>query len=143
MSSMNRMGNEGQQDRTEEAGGHTGGGAGDVKKQVQETAAHLKEQAREAVSGMASKASEAVSRVGEKLSTLTGSLREQMSEGGAALHSAAGAFTSRFEEGRDYLREHDLSDIRSEAVSLVRRHPVPAMLAVFGLGLLLGSALRR
>jgi len=114
----------------------------EVKKQVQETAAHLTEQAREAVSSMAGKASEAASRVGEKLSSVTGSLREQVSEGGA-LHSAAGAVASRFEEGRDYLREHDLSDLTREAASLVRRHPLPAMLAVFGLGLLLGSALRR
>jgi len=141
-SGMNRMGNEGQE-RTDDAASRGGDTGGDLKKQVAETASHLAGQAREAVSGVASKAGEAMSKVGEKLSSMTGSVREGVSGGTEALRSAAGAVSSQWEAGRDYLREHDLSDLTQEASALVRRHPLPAMLAVFGLGLLLGSALRR
>jgi hypothetical protein len=139
---MNRMANEGQ-GRAEDTSSRAADTAGDVKKQVQDTASGLASQAREAVSGMASKASEAMSKVGEKMSALTGSVREQVAGGREALQSAAGTVASRFEAGTDYFREHDLSDMSREAIGLVRRHPLPAMLAAFGLGLLLGSALRR
>jgi hypothetical protein len=141
-SGMNRMGSEGQE-RTDDTSSRSGDTGGDLKKQVTETASHLAGQAREAVSGVASKAGEAMSRVGEKISSMTGTVREQVAGGTEALRSAAGAVSSQWEAGTDYLREHDLSDLTREASALVRRHPLPAMLAVFGLGLLLGSTLRR
>jgi len=135
MSSVNQ--NEGQE-RTE---GATGGVASDLKKKVQDTVSNLTSQASSVASTAATKASETMSRVGEKVSTMAGSLRDRVTEG--PLGDAAGAVSSQWEAGREYLREHDLADLGQEVTRLVRRHPMPAILAVFGLGVLLGRALRR
>jgi len=139
MSSVNQT-NEGQE-RTEGAAGSGGGMTSDLKKKVQDTVSNLSSQASSVASTAATKASETMSRVGEKVSTMAGSLRDKVSEG--PLGDAAGAVASQWEAGRDYLREHDLADLGQEVTRLVRRHPMPAMLAVFGLGVLLGRALRR
>jgi len=141
---VNRM-NEGQ-DRGGDAS-RASDTASDLSKQAQETASGLAGQAREAASSISSAASSAVgkaretmSQVGEKVSSMTGSLRDKAAE---PLRSAAGAVSSQWEAGRSYFQEHDMSDIGQEVTSMIRRHPLPAMLAVFGLGVLLGSAMRR
>jgi len=138
MSSVNQT-NEGQE--KEGTTGRVGEMAGDLKKKVQDTVSNLTSQASTVATTAASKAGETLSRVGEKVSTMAGSLRDKVSEG--PLGGAAEAVSSRFEAGRDYLREHDMADLGREVTHLVRRHPMPAMLAAFGLGVLLGRALRR
>jgi len=141
---VNRM-NEGQ-DRGGDAS-RASDTASDLTKQAQETASHLAGQAREAASSISSaasaavgKAREAMSQVGEKVSSMTGSLRDKAAE---PLRSAAGAVSAQWEAGREYIREHDLSDMGQEVTNVIRRHPLPAILAAFGVGVLLGSALRR
>jgi len=135
---VNRM-NEGQ-DRGGDTASRASDTARDLTKQAQETASSLAGQAREAASAAVGKAREAMSQAGEKVSSMAGSLRDKAAE---PLRSAAGAVASQWEAGRDYIREHDLSDIGQEVTSVIRRHPLPAILAAFGLGILLGSALRR
>jgi hypothetical protein len=115
--------------------------ASDLKKKVQDTVSSLTSQASTVASTAASKVSETASRVGEKVSTMAGSLRDKVTEG--PLGDAAGAVAQQWQAGRDYLREHDVADLGREVTHLVRRHPLPAMLAAFGLGVLLGRALRR
>jgi ElaB/YqjD/DUF883 family membrane-anchored ribosome-binding protein len=59
------------------------------------------------------------------------------------LGSAAGAVADRLEAGGQYLQENSLGDMADDVAGLVRQHPLPALAIVFGVGFLLGSALRR
>ena len=88
------------------------------------------------------RAEEALGAVGQGMSHLAGSIRQNVPREGV-LGSAAGSVAEGLEAGGRYLREHGLSEIADDLGRVVRRHPLPALLAVFGVGFLLGSALRR
>jgi hypothetical protein len=109
---------------------------------VKETASNLGHRAQELAGTTAERAGEALSSVGQGMSNLAGTIRQNVPREGM-LGSAAGSVAEGLEAGGRYLREHDLSDISADVGRLVRQHPLPALLTVFGIGFLLGSALRR
>ena len=102
---------------------------------AKEAAANLGQKAQE-------RAGEALGAVGQGMSNLAGSIRQNVPREGM-LGSAAGSVAEGLETGGRYLREHDVNEIGADIGRLVRQHPVPALLTVFGIGFLLGSALRR
>lgn len=57
---------------------------------------------------------------------------------GEALHSGARAA----EQGADYLRSHDLTDLRDQLETQVRERPVQTLLAALAVGWLAGKILR-
>ncbi len=66
--------------------------------------------------------------------------RESISVGVSdAAHGAA----ERVESSADYLELHDVAQIGRDAVGVVKRNPVPALLAAAAVGYLLGRALRK
>jgi hypothetical protein len=114
----------------------------EAKGAVKEGASNLGQQAREVASKAGDKTEDALHSVGQGMSSLAGSIRHSAPQGGM-LGSAAGTVAEQLDAGGRYLREHDLGDIGEDLSNVVRRYPIPSLLAVFGIGFLLGGALRR
>jgi methyl-accepting chemotaxis protein len=122
--------------------GQTQGTASSATKGIKEAASNLGQKAQEMASAATERAGDALGSVGQGMSNLAGTIRQNVPREGM-LGSAAGTVAEGLETGGRYLREHDLGDIGEDLGRLVRQHPVPALLTVFGIGFLLGSALRR
>jgi hypothetical protein len=117
------------------------------------TASNLGQQAREVASNVADKArdlagtagertDDALASVGQGMSSLAGTLRQKAPREGM-LGSAAGSVASSLDAGGRYLQQHGVSEIGDDLGNLIRQYPIPSLLAVFGVGFLVGSALRR
>jgi ElaB/YqjD/DUF883 family membrane-anchored ribosome-binding protein len=135
-----------------------------VGQQVQGTASNLTQKAKDAASTMGDKAREAASNVatkaedlagkagektdnaltavGEKMSTLAGTIRSSAPHEGV-LGSTASAVADKLESSGRYLQESGVHEITEDLADVVRRHPIPSVLAVFGVGLLIGMAASR
>jgi len=120
--------------------------AANLGHKAQDTASNLAQKARDTAGDLGHKAQEragdALGAVGQGMSSLAGSIRQNVPREGM-LGSAAGSVAEGLESGGRYLREHDVNEIGADVGRLVRQHPLPALLTVFGIGFLLGSALRR
>jgi hypothetical protein len=113
----------------------------DAKGAAKDAASHLGQQARDLASRAGDKAEDALHSVGQGMSTLAGTLRQNAPQG--ALGTAAGSVAEQLDAGGRYLSEHNLGDMGDELTNAVRRYPIPALVCVFGIGFLLGGALRR
>jgi hypothetical protein len=129
------------QDKARETTAAAGQTYQEVKGAAKEAAANVGQQAREYASKAGEKAEDALHSVGHGMSTLAGTIRQNAP--GGALGSAAGTVAEQLESGGRYLREHDLGDIGEELTNVIRRYPIPSLLCVFGIGFLVGGALRR
>jgi hypothetical protein len=114
----------------------------EAKGAVKEAAANVGQQARDVASRAGDQAEEAMHSVGQGMSSLAGTLRQNAPQSGP-LANAAGSVAQQLDAGGRYLREHDFSAIGEDMANVIRRHPLPAVLCVFGIGFLLGGALRR
>jgi hypothetical protein len=126
----------------QEAKGAVKEGASNLGQQARDVASQAGSTAREYASKAGDKTEDALHSVGHGMSSLAGSIRHNAPEGGM-LGSAAGTVAEQLDAGGRYLREHDLGDIGEDLSNVIRRHPIPSLLAVFGIGFLLGGALRR
>jgi len=140
-------------DKAQETATSAGQTFQEAKGAAKETAANVGQQAREMASNAADKAKElgqqagakagdAIHSVGQGMSSLAGTLRENAPQSGM-LGSAAGTVAAQLESGGRYLSEHDLGEIGKDVSDVIRRYPIPALVCVFGIGFLLGGALRR
>jgi ElaB/YqjD/DUF883 family membrane-anchored ribosome-binding protein len=120
---------------------------------AQDTASHLAQRASDAAGDVSQKAKDmasqagdraddAIASVGQSMSSLAGSLRQNAPREGM-MGTAAGTVADRLEAGGQYLQEHGLGEMSDDLASLIRQHPLPSMAIVFGIGFLLGGALRR
>jgi hypothetical protein len=127
--------------------------AANLGQKAQDTAANLAQKARDTASDLGHRASDlagtageraddALGAVGKGMSNLAGTIRQNVPREGV-LGSAAGSVAEGLEAGGRYLSDHGMSEIGEDVGRLVRQHPLPALLTVFGVGFLLGSALRR
>jgi len=116
--------------------------ASNVAGRAQETASAVADKAKDLASQAGEKTDEAISTVGEKMSSWAGSLRQSAPQEGV-IGSAATAVADRLDAGGQYLQEHDLSDMVTDFESVIRRHPLQALCIGFGVGCLIGLALRR
>jgi len=126
--------------------------ASNLGQQAREMASNLGQQARDAASTAADKAKEfgkeagvkaddALHSVGQGMSSLAGTLRQNAPQG--VLGSAAGTVAEQLESGGRYLSEHDMGEIGKDLSNVIRRYPIPSLVCVFGVGFLLGGAMRR
>jgi hypothetical protein len=129
-------------DKGQEAAAAAGQTFQEAKGTVKDAAANLGQQAREYTARAGEKADDALHSVGQGMSSLAGSLRQTAPEG-SVLGTAAGTVAEKLDAGGRYLREHQLGDIGDEMSSVIRQYPVQSLLCVFGIGFLLGGALRR
>jgi hypothetical protein len=73
---------------------------------------------------------------------LAGTIRQSAPNEGM-IGSAASTVAERLEAGGRYLEEETLSDLSREAMDLIRRYPLQAMLVGIGIGYLIARATRR
>jgi len=151
-------------DKAQETASAAGQTFQEAKGAAKEAVSNLGQQARDAASSAADKAREYASQAGDKardfaskagdkaddtlhsvgqgMSSLAGTLRQNAPQSGM-LGSAAGTVAEQLDAGGRYLREHDMGDIGNEMSNMIRRYPIQSLLCVFGVGVLLGSSLRR
>jgi ElaB/YqjD/DUF883 family membrane-anchored ribosome-binding protein len=116
--------------------------ASNLGQKAQDAAGQAKDRARDLASRAGDRAEDALTSAGQGMSRAAGALRQNVPQEGM-LGSAAGAVADRLEAGGQYLQENSLSDMADDVAGMVRQHPLPALAIVFGVGFLLGSALRR
>lgn len=116
--------------------------ASNVAQKAQDVAGNLGQKAQDVAANVADRTDDVISKAGEQMSNLAGTLRERAPREGM-LGNAAGAVADRLEASGNYLREHGVSDMASDVTGLIRQNPIPACLVGFGVGFLLGMALRR
>lgn len=124
---------------TTAAAGQTFQEAKGAAKDLASTAA---DKARDLGQQAGAKADDALHSVGQGMSSLAGTLRQNAPQGGM-LGSAAGTVAGQLESGGRYLSEHDIGDIGADVTNIIRRYPIPTLVCVFGIGFLMGGALRR
>jgi hypothetical protein len=141
-------------------GGHDSGSVADKAREVASTAADkareaasdLGAKARDAATAVSGKASEmassvgqsaesATSSVGSGMQSLASSIRQHSPDSGM-LKSAAGSVADSLESGGRYLQEQGLSGMGDDLTNLIRRNPLPALLAGVAVGFLLARATR-
>jgi len=110
-------------------------------KDPSEVADDLKHKASELGTQASERADMAMSATGERLHDLAHTVRQKAPEGkvGDLAFNAAHAL----ERSGDYLQRSDLTDVRSDLETLIRRRPIPSLLIGLGAGFLLARALRR
>jgi hypothetical protein len=117
-------------------------GAANIGQQARDTASAAADKAREYATRAGDKAEETMHNVGEGMSHLAGTIRQSAPQSGM-LGSAAGTVAERLDASGRYLREHDIGHIGKDLTEVVRRYPIESLLCVFGIGFLVGGALRR
>ncbi|HJZ54530.1 MAG TPA: hypothetical protein VKE74_06205 [Gemmataceae bacterium] len=108
--------------------------AADKAKNLTDRAADAADTARDRGQGMMDKAGEVAGKVQDKAREWAGDAYETARDAGHKVQRWAG-------EAYDVAADN-LGDFGRELTSLVRRHPIPALLIGFGVGLLLGRAAR-
>ena len=94
----------------------------------------LMERAKDAAHNVAERASDAASTVRDKAQEWAGDARDAAQHAGERVQRWAG-------DAYDATAEH-VGDFGKEVTILVRKHPIPALLIGFGIGLLIGRTAR-
>ncbi len=110
-------------------------------KDAGEIAHEARARASEVATAAADKAEQAMTATGERMSTLAQTVREKAPEG--PIGDLAMNTASALEQGGTYLRESNLSDVRSDLEVMIRHHPIESMLVGLGVGYLLARSMRR
>jgi len=116
--------------------------ASNLGQKAQDVASNLGQRAQDVASGVGDRTEDALSAVGQGMSNLAGTIRQRVPQEGM-LGTTAGRVADQLEAGAGYLQEHGLNDIAGDVGQVVRQYPVASLVAVFGFGFLLGSAMRR
>jgi ElaB/YqjD/DUF883 family membrane-anchored ribosome-binding protein len=109
---------------------------------ARDRAANLADQAQQSGTQVVDKVDAATTTVGEKLTDVAQTIRDKAPSSGRVA-DAADATADTLERTGNYLREQDLSDIRSDLEGLIRRHPFESLLVGLGVGYLLARSMRR
>jgi hypothetical protein len=116
--------------------------ATDVANKTREAASTLAQRAENVADKAEEKTDSALSAVGQKMSSLAGSIRSHAPHEGV-IGSTATTVAESLESGGRYLQESGVRAMGDDLAAVVRRNPIPSVLAVFGVGFLLGMAARR
>jgi len=117
------------------------GVASDVALKAQDWAGHIASKAQETATAAVDRTNEGIAAVGQRMSSISGSIREAAPRNGA-IGSTAAAVADKLQAGGDYLEEHGLADMGKDLTDVVRNYPLQSVLVGFGVGCLLGLALR-
>ena len=115
---------------------------GEVADKAQETASTLVTQAQELAS---TQANTQMTRAADTLSSVSQTLQQSASDMGEQQPQVAQLATQaaeRIDQASNYLREHDLRDIVSEAESYARREPLVFLGAAFAIGFIAARFLK-
>jgi hypothetical protein len=114
----------------------------DMGQQAREAGQQVREQAREMGHQAASRVEQAATTVGERLHGAADTLREKASQEGPVAR-AANTVADRLDRVGTYLQDQDLSAVRGDVESLIRRYPFEALLVGVGMGYLFARRLFR
>jgi len=115
---------------------------GDLKNQATQVASDVKDRATAVAGQAAERADAATTTVGTKMQDAAQLLRERAPAEGT-IGTAAGATAQTLERAGSYLQQQDLTGMRSDLESIIRRHPTESLLVAFGVGFLLARSSRR
>jgi len=90
---------------------------------------------------VAEKAEQATEAVGAGMESLGETIRAHTPKQGI-LNTAGEAIADKLESGGQYLESHGLKGIGDDVTNLIRKHPIPVLLAGVGLGFLLARMMR-
>jgi hypothetical protein len=128
--------------RDEEAAGKIQETAVNVMDKARQAAGAVADKAKDVASAVGDKAESAVSAVGGGMQSLAGTIREKGPHGGV-LGGAASGVAGALDSSGHYLQEQGLRGMAEDLTNLIRRNPIPAVLAGIGLGFLLARLTRR
>jgi ElaB/YqjD/DUF883 family membrane-anchored ribosome-binding protein len=117
------------------------GVASDVALKAQDWAGNMANRAQETATAAVDRTNEGIAAVGHRMTSMSGSIREAAPKNGA-IGSAAAAVADKLQAGGGYLEENGLADMGKDLTDVVRNYPVQSVLVGFGVGCLLGLALR-
>jgi len=105
-----------------------------------DVAASVVQKVGDVASSLGKKAEGARGPLGDEIKTLAGAIREKAPEG--PLGAAAADVAGTLESGAAYLQQQNFQAMADDALNLVRRYPLQAVLIGIGVGFLLGRASR-
>jgi len=108
---------------------------------AKETAASVGEMASQTVSAAGKKADDMTAHAGHEIKEFGDSMAKKLPHEGFA-GRASQAVTDTIKEGGKYIEEHKLSGMAHDVETVVKNHPIPALLVIFGIGFCLGRAMK-
>lgn len=138
---------------TEANRGKTGDAAANTADKIKETASAALDAVRQPASNIADKARQTASAIGQKaeqttqavgsgMKSLADTIRTQAPHEGF-VGDAASSLAQGLETSGQYLQHAGIQGIAEDMTNMVRRNPIPALLAGVGLGYLLARATMR
>jgi len=119
---------------------------------VKEAGGEAIDKAKETAQSVGSMAVETAHAVGQKAEDATAAAGHGIAEFGERIADKgpqsgfAGAASHKvgetIKEGGRYIEEHKLSGMAKDLEGVIKNHPIPALLAVFGIGFILGHAMK-
>jgi hypothetical protein len=111
-------------------------GTGGVAQQAKDSARSVANAATGAMSSATEQAQHAAETMGGGIRSLAGSIREHKPQG--VLGTAAETVAEKLDSSGRYLEQEGFSGMAEDIAGMVRRHPMPCVLAGVGVGFLLG-----
>ena len=116
--------------------------ASNVTDKARDVASNVMDRAKDAASNLGQKAQSGLESVGSGLTSAAGTLRENLPEEGM-LRNVGSRVAEGLESSGRYLREEGFSGMADDLTDLIRRNPIPALLVGVGVGFLLARATTR
>lgn len=113
----------------------------DVMGKARQAAVAAQEAATEAVSAVGHKADDVTAAAGHKIREFGADMGQKSPREGLT-GAASQAFADTIEGGGRYIEEAKLSGMAQDVESLIKSHPLPALLICFGLGFCLGRVFK-
>lgn len=110
--------------------------ASNVMEQAKGAAENVKDKAKQAGEYVRDKADQAVSSTGKGMESLAGTVRDRGPQEGILGKATAGVADTLDRTGQ-YLDEHGVSGMVDDLTSMIKNHPLPAILIGVGIGFML------
>jgi ElaB/YqjD/DUF883 family membrane-anchored ribosome-binding protein len=128
-------------DKAKDLGSHAADKAKDLGGQVMDKAKEAMSSVGETATNLGKKADEYTATAGTSVKQFGDRIEEQGPHGGM-LGQATHAVADTFRTSGQYIEEHKLSGMAEDMAGMIRRNPLPAVCIGFGIGFLLGRAMR-
>jgi len=132
-------------EKAKDAGGH-------VMDKVKDAGGQMMDKAKDAAQSVGTMASETACMVGQKAEDATAAAGHSIADFGQKIADKApqagfaGAAAQKvgdtIKDGGRYIEEQKLSGIAHDVEAVIKNHPIPALLAVFGIGFMIGHAMK-
>jgi type IV secretory pathway TrbL component len=118
------------------------GAASQVGQAAKQTASTAMGKAQEMARDAGKRVEEATANLGERVQSVAGTIRERGPREGM-LGTATERVADSLDTAGRYIQEEGIAGMAEDVTEIIRRNPIPAMLAGIGLGFLLARLFRR